>query len=46
MTQRCASKAYKRAKITNPAKQIAFAEVFDCFAPFELLMYEALGFCS
>ena len=36
--------AYKQAGITDPFKQIDFAEVHDCFSIVELLTYEDLGF--
>ncbi|MBI4728546.1 MAG: acetyl-CoA acetyltransferase [Acidobacteria bacterium] len=45
-TQIAARMAYEEAGITDPARQISFAEVHDCFTITELLNYEDLGFCS
>jgi acetyl-CoA C-acetyltransferase len=36
-------KAYKMAGITNPASEIDVVELFNPFAPYEFLAYEALG---
>ena len=33
------------AGIKDPLKEIDLAEVHDCFAPVELIVYEDLGFC-
>ena len=41
---RCAADAYAQAGITDPANQIDFAEVHDCFTPTELVLMEDLGF--
>jgi len=41
-----AQRVYSMAGITDPRKQIDVAEVFNPFSPFELLHYEALGFCG
>jgi len=41
-----AQKVYHRAGITNPRQEIDVAELFNPFGPFELLEYEALGFCG
>ncbi len=41
---RCAEDAYRQAGITDPAAQIDFAEVHDCFTPTELVLMEDLGF--
>jgi len=41
---RCAADAYAQAGITDPAAQIDFAEVHDCFTPTELVLMEDLGF--
>ncbi len=39
-----AQDAYQQAGITNPRKQIAMAEVHDCFTPTELVLMEDMGF--
>ncbi len=39
-----AQDAYAQAGVTDPAGEIAMAEVHDCFTPAELLIYEDLGF--
>ncbi len=36
--------AYAQAGITDPRRQLAFAEVHDCFTPTELVLMEDLGF--
>jgi acetyl-CoA C-acetyltransferase len=41
---RCAEDAYAQAGVTDPAAQIAMAEVHDCFTPTELVLMEDLGF--
>ena len=38
--------AYAQAGITDPRRQLAFAEVHDCFTPTELVLMEDLGFCA
>jgi len=40
----CAVDAYAQAGITNPAAEIAMAEVHDCFTITELVLMEDLGF--
>ena len=45
-TRMAAAQAYDEAGITDPARQISFAEVHDCFTVTELLNYEDLGFCA
>ncbi len=45
-TQRAAQLAYKEAGITDPRKEISFAEVHDCFTITELVNCEDLGFCG
>lgn len=44
--EQAARAAYSEAGITDPRKDISFAEVHDCFTPNELLTYSALGFCE
>lgn len=39
-----AADAYSQAGITDPRKQLAMAEVHDCFTPTELVLMEDLGF--
>ena len=39
-----ADDAYSQAGITNPSKELAMAEVHDCFTPTELVLMEDLGF--
>jgi len=39
-----AKDAYSQAGITNPRKELAMAEVHDCFTPTELVLMEDLGF--
>ncbi len=38
--------AYQQAGITNPRKQLAMAEVHDCFTPTELVLMEDLEFSA
>lgn len=45
-TQQASSEAYKQAGVSNPRKEISFAEVHDCFTITEILNYEDLGFCN
>jgi acetyl-CoA C-acetyltransferase len=40
----CARSAYDQAGITDPATQLALAEVHDCFTPTEIVLMEDLGF--
>jgi acetyl-CoA C-acetyltransferase len=44
-TRTAAAQAYKEAGIADPAKEIDFAEVHDCFTWTEISNYEDLGFC-
>lgn len=46
VNEQAARMAYEEAGVTDPLKEISFAEVHDCFTPNELLTYEALGFCD
>jgi acetyl-CoA C-acetyltransferase len=41
---RSAQEAYRQAGVTDPAAEIAMAEVHDCFTPTELVLMEDLGF--
>jgi acetyl-CoA C-acetyltransferase len=41
---RTARDAYAQAGVTDPRRQIAMAEVHDCFTPTELVLMEDLGF--
>jgi acetyl-CoA C-acetyltransferase len=41
---RCAADAYAQAGITDPRRELAMAEVHDCFTPTELVLMEDLGF--
>jgi acetyl-CoA C-acetyltransferase len=41
-----AKKIYSTVGIKNPREEIDVAEIFNPFTPFELLEYEALGFCG
>ncbi|TFG19481.1 MAG: acetyl-CoA acetyltransferase [Promethearchaeota archaeon] len=43
-TVKAAEMAYKEAGITNPKKEISFAEVHDCFTITELIDCQDLGF--
>jgi acetyl-CoA C-acetyltransferase len=38
--------AYAQAGVASPRREIAMAEVHDCFTPAELLIYEDLGFAA
>jgi acetyl-CoA C-acetyltransferase len=44
-TRQASQQAYKAAGVTDPEKQIDFAEVHDCFTWTEITNYEDLGFC-
>ena len=39
----CAARAYKKAGITDPGKQLDLVELHDCFSITEIVLYEALG---
>lgn len=41
-----AADAYAQAGITDPRRQVAMAEVHDCFTPTELVLLEDLGFAE
>ena len=41
-----ANDAYVQAGITDPARELALAEVHDCFTPTELVLMEDLGFAE
>jgi acetyl-CoA C-acetyltransferase len=41
-----AADAYQQAGITDPRRQLAMAEVHDCFTPTELVLMEDLGFAE
>jgi len=41
-----AADAYRQAGITDPRRQLAMAEVHDCFTPTELVLMEDLGFAE
>jgi acetyl-CoA C-acetyltransferase len=41
-----AADAYQQAGITDPRRQLAMAEVHDCFTPTELVLMEDLGFSA
>jgi acetyl-CoA C-acetyltransferase len=41
-----AREAYRQAGITDPRRELAMAEVHDCFTPTELILMEDLGFCE
>jgi acetyl-CoA C-acetyltransferase len=43
---RSAEDAYRQAGITDPRRQLAMAEVHDCFTPTELVLMEDLGFAE
>jgi len=45
-TRAAAALAYKEAGIEDPAKEISFAEVHDCFTITEILNCQDLGFCE
>ncbi|HUY64706.1 MAG TPA: acetyl-CoA acetyltransferase [Acidimicrobiales bacterium] len=38
--------AYRQAGVTDPRRQLAMAEVHDCFTPTELVLMEDLGLCE
>lgn len=40
----CARDAYAQAGITDPRRELALAEVHDCFTPTEIVLMEDLGF--
>jgi acetyl-CoA C-acetyltransferase len=42
----CAADAYAQAGITDPRRELAMAEVHDCFTPTELVLMEDLGFAE
>jgi acetyl-CoA C-acetyltransferase len=42
----CAQDAYAQGDVTDPRREIAMAEVHDCFTPAELLIMEDLGFAE
>lgn len=41
-----AADAYRQAGITDPRRELALAEVHDCFTPTELVLMEDLGFSA
>jgi acetyl-CoA C-acetyltransferase len=41
-----AEDAYRQAGLTDPRRELAMAEVHDCFTPTELVLMEDLGFCE
>jgi acetyl-CoA C-acetyltransferase len=41
-----AADAYAQAGVTDPRRQLALAEVHDCFTPTELVLIEDLGFAD
>ena len=43
---RSAQDAYAQAGIVDPASELSFAEVHDCFTPTEIVLMEDLGFTS
>jgi acetyl-CoA C-acetyltransferase len=43
---RSAQDAYQQAGVSDPAAEIAMAEVHDCFTPTELVLMEDLGFAE
>ncbi|CAM3609242.1 acetyl-CoA acetyltransferase [Smaragdicoccus niigatensis] len=43
---RSARDAYQQAGISDPCREISFAEVHDCFTPTELVLMEDLGFAD
>ena len=43
-TRTAAARAYERAAISDPARQLDMAEVHDCFSITELVLMEDLGF--
>lgn len=40
----CVQDAYRQAKVTDPRRELAMAEVHDCFTPTELVLMEDLAF--
>ena len=42
----CARRAYAQAGITYPRRELALAEVHDCFTPTEIILMEDLGFAE
>jgi acetyl-CoA C-acetyltransferase len=42
----CARRAYAQAGITDPRRELALAEVHDCFTPTEIILMEDLGFAQ
>jgi acetyl-CoA C-acetyltransferase len=42
----CAQDAYAQAGVTDPRRELAMAEVHDCFTPTELVLMEDLGFTA
>jgi acetyl-CoA C-acetyltransferase len=38
--------AYRQAGVADPRRELAMAEVHDCFTPTELVLMEDLGFCE
>jgi acetyl-CoA C-acetyltransferase len=42
----CARRAYAQAGITDPRRELALAEVHDCFTPTEIVLMEDLGFAG
>ncbi|HVE93028.1 MAG TPA: acetyl-CoA acetyltransferase [Actinomycetota bacterium] len=45
-TRDAAALAYEEAGVKDPAREISFAEVHDCFTITEILNYQDLGFCK
>nr|MDO8075743.1 acetyl-CoA acetyltransferase [Candidatus Freyarchaeota archaeon] len=45
-TRKAAEAAYKAAGVTDPVKEISFAEVHDCFTITELMNMQDLGLCK
>lgn len=41
-----AEDAYRQAGVADPRRELAMAEVHDCFTPTELVLMEDLGFCE
>lgn len=44
--EKAAQKAYEKAGIKNPAKDLDFVEIANPFSAFELMSYETLGLCE
>lgn len=42
----CAERAYAQAGISDPAREIDVAEIYEPFSWIEVLLYEALGLCE